>query len=47
MDTATALGKVFKDEENAKDTELISNVSGLLQLAAPILVHISTVNFYN
>ena len=47
MNTATAVGEAFKDEKNAKDTELIANVSELLQLAAPFLVHISTMNFYN
>ena len=33
LNTATAVGDAFKDKENAKDTELIFNVSELLRLA--------------
>ena len=47
LNVATAVEEAFKGEESAKDTELIANVSEFLQLAAPILVHILTINFYN
>src|ERR1700761_492059 len=46
LSTATAIGDAFKDEKNAKDVELISNVSDLLRLAERFLTHINT-NFFN
>ena len=46
LSTTTAVGEVFKEEENAKDDELISDVSDLLGLGELLLLT-STNNFVN